>query len=240
MTSPAYYSLLKDQSWDTAFAFLRIYRAPIQSAAPRRLARLRQLGVSYYVTFSPESRQWAAAQEGELRDVASDSAWTIWQVPGASVVAPVRRVRAAGPGDGYSSWLDELTDSTAWVLAEPGDADLRFRSAAPGKLPPVKNVTLEHRIVRFEAAALGVPHVVRVGFFPNWRAYGADGPYHVLPGFMLVVPRQTSVMLRFESTWVEWLGGTLTIVALLVLLALIGRGLWTPPRHARTSPQGQQ
>jgi hypothetical protein len=240
LTSPAYYSLLKDQSWDTAFTFLRTYPAPVDSSAPARLARLRQLGVRYYVTFSPESRHWAAAQEKELREVASHPDWTIWHVAGANVVAPVRRVRAAGPADAYSTWLDELTDSTAWVLADPGDAGVRFPTPPAGRLPPVRNVTLEHRIVRFEAAALGVPHVVRVGFFPNWRAYGADGPYHVLPGFMLVVPRQTSVMLRFESTWVEWLGGSLTIGAFLVVLALIGRGLLTPARQAPNAVQAQE
>jgi hypothetical protein len=78
-------------------------------------------------------------------------------------------------------------------------------------------------MIRFETAALGIPHVVRVGYFPNWRAHGADGPWQVIPGFMVVVPRQRFVTLSFETTWVEWTGRTVSLMAIVLLLLAAAR-----------------
>jgi hypothetical protein len=223
MTSPVYYSLLMDLSWDPATVSLGSYPVPSDTSAFRRLARLRQLGIAYYVTFSPEARRWAAAQPGDLREVAGHPGWTIWQVAGASLVAPVARVRAAHPAMDAAAWLDGVTDTATWLLRDARAAAGMSADVAPDRLRPVRDVRLAHRAVHFAGAVPGVPHVVRVGYFPNWRAYGADGPYHAVPGFMIVIPRQEAVTLRFETTWVEWLGRMLTFVALGVLVAITWR-----------------
>ena len=73
--------------------------------------------------------------------------------------------------------------------------------------------TFEDHTVRFTTDAVGVPHLVKVSYFPNWQADGADGVYRVAPSLMLVVPTEADVTLEFGRTWVEVFGMALTIVA---------------------------
>ena len=65
---------------------------------------------------------------------------------------------------------------------------------------------------------MGIPHLVKVSYFPNWRASGAGEVYRVAPSLMLVVPTQSEVTLQFGLTWVEVLGAALTVVAVVGLL----------------------
>jgi TolA-binding protein len=49
--------------------------------------------------------------------------------------------------------------------------------------------------------------LVKVSFHPRWLAEGADGPYLVSPGLMLVVPRENNVHLRYAArAWPDYLG----------------------------------
>ena len=64
---------------------------------------------------------------------------------------------------------------------------------------------------------LSRPHVVKVSYFPNWKATGADGPYRAAPSLMVVIPTTEEVVLTFERTWVEYLGNGLTLATLLLL-----------------------
>jgi hypothetical protein len=83
----------------------------------------------------------------------------------------------------------------------------------------VSNVRLARDSVSFHTTAVGVPHVVRVSWFPNWRAAGAAGPFLAAPSFMVVVPSQPDVMLTWSRTAVETIGTIATVLALLALLA---------------------
>ncbi len=75
----------------------------------------------------------------------------------------------------------------------------------------VSNVVLEDHRISFETTAVGVPHLVKVSFFPNWKVSGADGPYRAAPAFMVVIPTETSVELTFKRRWYEGTGLILTL-----------------------------
>jgi len=84
----------------------------------------------------------------------------------------------------------------------------------------VSNVVLEDHRISFETTAIGVPHLVKVSFFPNWHVNGAEGPYRAAPAFMVVIPTETTVELTFERRWYE---STSFFVS---LAAAAGLGLW--------------
>jgi len=42
---------------------------------------------------------------------------------------------------------------------------------------------------RGQAPQIGQPVLVKVSYFPNWKASGAKGPYRVTPNLMVVIPR---------------------------------------------------
>ena len=67
--------------------------------------------------------------------------------------------------------------------------------------------------------AVGVPHLVKVSYFPNWKAKGADGPFRAAPALMVVVPTEEQVSLEFRSTWAEYLGMALSLAGLLFVVA---------------------
>ncbi|MDH3190560.1 MAG: hypothetical protein OEM39_08015, partial [Acidimicrobiia bacterium] len=104
-------------------------------------------------------------------------------------------------------------------LDELGDTRLSVPEGA------VSDIVLEDHRLSFSTTAVGVPHLVKISYFPNWVADGADGPYRASPSLMVVVPTQEDVVLEFRDTWAETGGRILTILgaAALVGWAVAGR-----------------
>ena len=53
--------------------------------------------------------------------------------------------------------------------------------------------------ISFHVDRVGTPVEVRVSYFPNWQASGADGPWRVAPNLMVVVPTSHDVTLTYGS-----------------------------------------
>jgi hypothetical protein len=75
---------------------------------------------------------------------------------------------------------------------------------------------------------VGIPHLIKVSYFPNWTAEGAEGPWRATPSLMVVVPTSDNVVLEFGDTWAETGGKVATGLA---LAALIGVGVWSVRRR---------
>ncbi len=86
----------------------------------------------------------------------------------------------------------------------------------------MSNVVLEDHRISFDTTAVGVPHLVKVSFFPNWKVSGADGPFRSAPAFMVVIPTQQHVELNFQRRWFENIGLALTAAALAGVVAWAG------------------
>jgi uncharacterized membrane protein len=84
-------------------------------------------------------------------------------------------------------------------------------------------VIVDDHQIEFDTTAIGVPHLVKVSYFPNWKADGADGPYRAAPSLMVVVPTEGHVVISFQDTWAETGGKWLTAITLLGLIALAVR-----------------
>ena len=69
----------------------------------------------------------------------------------------------------------------------------------PVPLDPVvvSNVDIGEESVKFSVDKIGVPVLVRVSYFPNWKVDGAKGPYRVAPNMMVVIPTNTNVSMHF-------------------------------------------
>ncbi|MFC1813020.1 hypothetical protein ACFL03_10040 [Thermodesulfobacteriota bacterium] len=65
---------------------------------------------------------------------------------------------------------------------------------------------LEHLQIRFSTNRVGVPHLIKVSYFPNWKVQGANGIYPVSPHMMMVIPREKEVVLFYERSFWEILG----------------------------------
>ena len=221
LTSNAYTHLLANLAVDSmGNRYWRLWTR--NDHTPERMrARVRALGVDYLVTFSDSITSLIRNDARHFRELTRDPAWTLWEVRGSGLVEALAlrpRILNAEPWDSeVENWLLHLTDTTRWPVRASGAAENALNRSSLAAAPAPMTARLGPRMVSFTTTHVGVPHVVRVGYFPNWRAYGADGPYLAAPGFMIVIPRQPDVVLRFERTWVEVAG---TIISLLAWLGV--------------------
>ncbi len=127
------------------------------------------------------------------------------------------------------AWYDDIHGLHRLVVADGPDEwpritnlDDRPEIALPASAGNVSNILVEDHRISFTTDAVGVPHVVKVSYFPNWKASGAEGPWRATPSLMVVIPTQSDVVLEFKDTWVEIGGKILTPIG---VLGVIGAGI---------------
>ena len=89
----------------------------------------------------------------------------------------------------------------------------------------------------FTTSAIGEPTIVKISWFPNWHAIGAEGPWMVSPSLMVVIPTQSHVRIVYTDTGLNRVGNAITIASFVVLViptpAVLGRFLARRRRRAR-------
>ena len=80
--------------------------------------------------------------------------------------------------------------------------------------------------ISFHVSRVGTPVLVKVSYFPNWHASGADGPWRVTPNLMVVVPTSHDVTLSYGASSANYLGLLATLVGLAALVGLFVVPSW--------------
>ncbi|MDR4507448.1 MAG: 6-pyruvoyl-tetrahydropterin synthase-related protein [Candidatus Brocadiaceae bacterium] len=94
------------------------------------------------------------------------------------------------------------------------------------RVTPVKiTETVTPFQIRFVTPHTGVPHIVKVSYFPNWKVSGADKVYPVSPGFMLVIPNQHEVVLTYGRVPADIIGSIATFAGVVICI-LTMCGTW--------------
>jgi hypothetical protein len=239
---PSMEGLLFESSVTTQFHFLNAAEVSQRPSNPipglnyhrldfeRAVAHLGVYGVSYYVSFTDEATD--AAAEAGLAVLARPSPFTVYALPESPMVEVAAYQPAVWDGDGSFhdaalEWYDDITRLDRWVVeAGPDDwpriteislSDSRRRIVAPAE---VSDLDIGHHHVSFRTEAVGVPHLVKVSYFPNWKADGAEGPWRAAPSLMVVIPTQEEVTLEFVNTAGEYAGLGLSVIT------AAGIGVW--------------
>jgi len=97
----------------------------------------------------------------------------------------------------------------------------RFRKDTLDKTKLKIETDIDHLRIRFTTNRVGLPHLVKVSYFPNWQVKGANGVYPVSPHLMLVIPRDTEVILTYERSLWENVGTGMTITTLIILFFVL-------------------
>ena len=129
--------------------------------------------------------------------------------------------------DGPQEWqhINSEIDLTRRV-GEPGASGRRVDIVTPGEaietvaLPPVvvSDVVQGQSEVSFNVDKVGVPILVRVSYFPNWKVDGANGPFRVAPNMMVVIPTSNTVKLQYGSTSLDYTAYLLTFIGIGILV----------------------
>lgn len=136
-------------------------------------------------------------------------------------------------------WYDDIENMDRWIVNGGPDEwprietlDQRPDIALNVPEDAVSDVVIEDHRISFTTKAVGLPHMIKVSYFPNWEATGAEGPWHAAPSLMVVVPTENQVVLEFNDTWAESIGRILSGLGILALL-----GVWVViSRRRRLAP----
>ena len=148
---------------------------------------------------------------------------------------------AAIPADGGpDNWqrIDVGVDESRAIpdpSRPPDDPDTRGKQVdivvpqqqiEPVQLPPVQvsDVQMGEQDLSFHVDRVGVPVLVRVSYFPNWEAEGAEGPYRIAPNFMVVVPTDNDVRLHYGRSGSDLFFYALTLIGIGMLVFFRIRG----------------
>ncbi|MFM8563541.1 MAG: 6-pyruvoyl-tetrahydropterin synthase-related protein [Acidimicrobiia bacterium] len=150
-----------------------------------------------------------------------------------------------------TSWLQNRSEWAALPSADGPDdwqrvaveVDLSRREGEPGSdsrkvdvvvptdsidvvdLDPVEvsNTVIDEQSLSFDVDRVGVPVLVRVSYFPNWKVSGAQGPYRVTPNMMVVVPTEKSVSMSFDPSAVDRFAYLLTVAGIVLTVVMFRR-----------------
>src|SRR4029453_1855563 len=160
-----------------------------------------------------------AAKAAGLPEVATSGRFHVYQIgTGNLVEVPKFRPvlvdhhdwRATGLSwYGHPDWLE-----TPLAFASSGDKAARAAFAQSGPLPlthpppgaPARpgglaaTTSPTRHQPPFRTDRIGEPHIVKVSWFPNWRVEGAEGPWLLSPGLMVVVRTQAWCALSSRGT----------------------------------------
>jgi hypothetical protein len=127
--------------------------------------------------------------------------------------------------DHPNRWNVELAQGgpSSWPRIKVGDTRPPVRHEPTTR---VTDVSTTDTTVSFHVSKVGTPVLVKVSYFPNWHASGANGPWRVTPNLMVVVPTSHDVTLSYGRSGVDYLGDFLTVLGVLALAALIGVPWW--------------
>ncbi len=245
-THPSMEGLFFESSLTTPFHFLNQAEMSVSPSRPvpglnyhtfdfdRGLEHLALYDVRYYVTYTEQAEQ-AADLRSDLQKVGSSPPFSIYELPASSAVDVARFVPSVFEGDSFDeaalAWYDRAGELDEWLVQEGPDDWPRVGDdlAGIGTRPitdagVVSEVVVDDHQISFRTTAIGVPHLVKVSYFPNWKADGADGPYRAAPALMVVVPTEENVSLEFRAGFAEQLGVALSIAG---LLFVVGSGIYT-------------
>lgn len=133
---------------------------------------------------------------------------------------------ACGPGPRLTEtqFRDYLT------RVRQGEGATRLGAAVGGG--HVRDEVVTDDRIAFTTDAIGVPHIIKCSYFPNWKVRGARQVFMVSPAFMLVLPEQERVELYYGSLWSDTLGCGLTLLGW-GMVAALGWQWWIGRRGAR-------
>jgi hypothetical protein len=219
---------------------------------PLGIQHLQLLGVKYFMASSPAVQE-AAAADPQLEQIATsgpwatdfqgsdvDSTWDIYLVRNSQLVTPLVKqpVVLDGVGNSQSQWLPVATswysEPSTWTTEMTEGGPTEWPHVSPpisdpktAALPPVQVTDITQSDggdqISFHVNRVGVPVLVKISYFPDWHATGAEGPWRAEPNLMVVVPTSNTVVLSYGASGPGDLGDLLTLLGVIALIVLIRR-----------------
>lgn len=191
---------------------------------------LQLFGAKYFVAYTPEIKELANKY---LKKLADKGEFSVYSVSDSNLVVPLNQIELEPK---VKKWIDQ---SIEWYKKMDFSKPIVFyknkkefrgleeiaKNTFLEKCPSVEITKITNDSLSFNTQCLNQPHLIKISYFPGWQVKGATGPYLISPSFMMVIPFQNEVSLRyFYNTW-DILGLVITVISLIVLALIILRFL---------------
>jgi hypothetical protein len=192
------------------------------------LAHLRLFNVSEVVAVSAQLAGSLQSRPGVER-ISRVPPYSVFRLPaeGLGYVEPMAFAPVRSPLRGWRDksyrWFTRkpfggphlvFTDDPAFTVVETDEWLAPPAHPLPGGVEA--HATVAEESITITTSRVGHPLLVKVSYHPRWTADGADGPYLVSPGLMMVVPRRPLATLTYARTASDRVGLALTLLAAIV------------------------
>lgn len=201
----------------------------------RATRHLELFNVKQFIARSTLTRQ-ALRSMKEWRFVAREEEWELYELmthDGRYVFIPPRLPKVVATDrwkERSLEWLYDLQALDQFVIWQMPGMTVDRPELATGGQPLalagtqcIRDESVTDERIRFRTTALGLPHIIKVTWFPNWKVRGAKQVYCVSPGFMCVFPDQAEVELYYGTTGSDIVGYLATTLGGLIIIVWIIR-----------------
>lgn len=216
------------------------------------VTHMQMMGVRYYLAHSSEAIE-AANKEPRLkllanvadRDGASPLGWHIYKVENSHLVDPLpvnpvvvsdKKAPEYWQQSG-NKWLYDWWQSPNKypVFTNGGPKDWKRKTAKEAlankqdlseKKSDVKvsDIQLGNDSISFKVNKIGEPVLVKVSYYPTFKAQGAKEIYRASPNFMVVVPDSKNVTIAIKRDKVEWFSILVFFLGIGLTISMTGWG----------------
>lgn len=192
------------------------------------IKHLEMSGAKYFVAYSDGIKEKANKNPSlsKLKDVGP---FSIYEFKKSTLVEPIQDIEIQKKDKNWQeislTWYREAkTEKPIVFTPNKNDENYLKNIQIQTGTNPVQNIKETGDSIEFDVENIGQPYLMKISYFPSWKAQGAEGPYLVSPSYILVVPTEKHVKLYFDYGWIDWLGIFLSLTGICYLVFLWRKG----------------
>ena len=184
---------------------------------------LKFFGANYFVAYTPEIKQLSEKYFEKLKEV---NDFAIYKIPDSEIVEVLKEIDLKPK---TKDWIDE---SISWykgmnfekpIVFYQNHKEFQTIKNSIKKTEPredsVEVISISDDSLTFTTQNLGQPHLIKISYFPGWKVAGAKGPFLISPSFMMVIPFQNEVTLKYGYNFWDKVGFTLSLISIVYLIS---------------------
>ena len=183
---------------------------------------LKFFGANYFVAYTPEIKDLSEQYFEKLKEI---NDFTVYSISDSDIVEVLKGLEFKPK---TKDWIDQ---SIFWYkgmnLEKPivfyqNNKELETIKNSIKKTEPIENSveikSIKDDSLTFTTQNLGQPHLVKISYFEGWKVIGAKGPFLISPSFMMVIPFQNEVTLKYGYNFWDKAGFSLSLFSVIYLI----------------------
>ncbi len=183
---------------------------------------LKLFGAKYFLAYTSEVKSLADIYLKKLKEI---NDFNVYEIPDSQLVEVLENIELK------PKTKDWFKDSIRWyksmdfskpIVYYQNSSELKtineFARYYPLEEGEIQIESLSNDSLVFKTNNLYQPHLIKISYFPGWKAEGAYGPYLISPSFMMVIPFQEKVVLSYHYNLYDKIGFSLSLITLCFLI----------------------